>query len=361
MESERLHGLVRAAREGDIAAFAALVEDYRPRLRAVAARVLADGSEAEDVVQETLLRAYLGLTQLREPTRFGAWLVGIALNVARMTLRRRAAFEHAIVRVSAEPAPEPDNDDFALVRDAVELLPAAERDAVVLHYVEGFSCDEIAALLGQSPGAVRVRLHRARARLRDGLHDQLLRTKEETMIEMRLEDVLVRVSEDDDQKVVWDQRIVLLREADGGRILPIWIGAAEGNALAVGLHGESMFRPMTSDLLAQLVRLFGARVDRVAVTRLHENTFYASIALAVDGRKEELDARPSDALNLAVRTAAPILVAEDVLAEGAVDADGLGAKLADEAELMRTEVPPGEWRSLSSELVQRLHAPPPRR
>jgi uncharacterized protein len=172
------------------------------------------------------------------------------------------------------------------------------------------------------------------------------------MIDVRLEDVLVQVAPDDAYNVVSDQRVVLLREADGDRVLPIWIGGAEGNALAFSLRGESTLRPMTSDLLAQLVRLFGSRVERVAVTRLHEKIFYAVITLAVDGRIEELDARPSDALNLAVRTAAPIVVDAEVLDEGAVAPDDLPAKL--------DEFDPGEWRSLSAELLKALHRPPGR-
>ena len=355
METERLRELIAASQRGDIAAFAQLVESYRPRLQLVATRMLGDADEAQDLVQEALLRGYLGLSQLRDAERFGAWLVGIAMNLARMTLRRRAAYERALVRVAAVPAEEEDRDTLAVVREAVELLPPRERDAVVLHYVDGLACEEIAEVLDSSPGAVRVRLHRARARLREELAPTMQR-KERPMIEMRLDDVLVRVGVD--EKIVADQRIVLLRADDGTRVLPIWIGAAEGNSLAVKLHGESTPRPMTSDLLAQLVQLFGARVERVAVTRLHENTFYASITLALDGRIEELDARPSDALNLAVRSAAPIYVAADVLEETALDRDGLVAKLDEKAKEAEVDLPAGEWRSLSAELVRTLHEPP---
>jgi hypothetical protein len=354
VESERVRELILASRAGDPTAFAELVDGERERVRVLAARMLGDGAEAEDVVQETLLRAYLGLSDLRDPTRFGAWLAGIALNLARMTLRRRATYERVLARVAALP-PEDLFEEREVVRSALRVLPAAEREVVVLHYVDGLSCDEIAALLDRSPGAVRVRLHRARARLRAEL--SAFEPKEEKMLDVRLEDVLVRVAPDDAGKVVGDQRIVLLRETEGDRVLPIWIGAAEGNALAFGLRGESTFRPMTSDLLAQLVRLFGARVEGVAVTRLHEETFYATITLAVDGRTEELDARPSDALNLAVRTAAPITVDDGVLDEGAVLPDALPAKLEAEKWI---ELEPGEWRSLSAELLRGLHRPPRR-
>jgi RNA polymerase sigma factor (sigma-70 family) len=361
--SERQSELIVAARAGDTTAFAELVESYRPRLDLLARRMVEDSEDAQDVVQEALLHAYLGLTQLREPERFGGWLGAIVLNVARMTLRRRGAYQRALARVFAEPrGAEADVDTAARVREAIALLPRHERDVIVLHYVDGLSCEEVGALLGRSTGAVRVRLHRARARLREELapfavEEQPSEREERVMVEMKVDDVLVRVSGEDD--VVEEQRIVLLREADGDRVLPIWIGAAEGNALAYRLREEPSLRPMTSDLLAQVVRVVGARVDGVAVTRLHERTFYAAISLAVDGRTEELDARPSDALNLAVRTSAPIAVAEDVLDEGAVTADAFNEELAKkEREFGGDPARPGEWRSLSAELLRILHRPP---
>src|SRR5439155_17712917 len=102
----------------------------------------------------------------------------------------------------------------------------------------------------------------------------------------RLEDVMVRVAEDDPMKLAADMRIVLLKETEGERLMPIWIGAAEGNALALRLTAEATPRPVTSDVMAELLRVTGARVERIAVTNLREKTFYAVIGVAVDGRVE---------------------------------------------------------------------------
>lgn len=179
------------------------------------------------------------------------------------------------------------------------------------------------------------------------------------MIEMRVEDVIVRVAEDDPMKLVADQRIVLLRETDSERLLPIWIGAAEGNALALRLTGETTpRRPVTSDVMAELLRVTGARVERVVVTSLREKTFYAVIAVAVDGRVDELDARPSDALNLAVRVGAPIFVDDSVLEKCALPEGDLSTRLDAEAGEADQELPAGEWRSLSAELLQSLYRSP---
>jgi RNA polymerase sigma factor (sigma-70 family) len=347
--------LVAAARAGDTEAFAALVARHRARIEVVVDRLVGD--EAEDLVQEALLRAYLGLSQLRDSARFGAWLCGIAVNLAKMRLRRRALE----ARVAAEPAPPEPYEDRAvlqLVREAVEVLPAGQRDVVLMHYVEDLSCEEIAAVLGTSSGAVRVRLHRAREQLREELavFAPTRRPKEEIpMIEMKLDDVVVRVAEDDPLTLVAPQRILVLAEVEGERLLPIWVGAPEGDALAFRLTGETTPRPMTSDLLVAVLRATGAHVEKVAVTALREKTFYGAITLAIDGRSEEIDARPSDALNLAVRVGAPIFVAEDVLEENALESGDLAARMESESRVAGTDLPEGEWRSLSAELLRSLY------
>jgi bifunctional DNase/RNase len=107
--------------------------------------------------------------------------------------------------------------------------------------------------------------------------------------------------------------IVILKAEGGTRLLPIWIGLFEANAIALELEKIATPRPMTHDLMKNLVDLLGAPVERVVVDNLRENTFYASIYLRVAGQERRLDARPSDAIALALRAGAPILVTRDVL------------------------------------------------
>jgi bifunctional DNase/RNase len=109
------------------------------------------------------------------------------------------------------------------------------------------------------------------------------------------------------------QPIVLLRTSDGRRVLPIWIGSGEANAILTKLKGSDPPRPMTHDLLQSLVDLVGASVLRVAVTELRDNTYYAMITLRINGEDVEIDSRPSDAIALALRTRSPILVEENVI------------------------------------------------
>lgn len=353
--------LVAATLGGDRSAFEALLDRHVDRVRLLAGRMLRP-QDAEDVVQEALLQAFLGLDRLRNPDRFGSWLYGITLNLARMRLRRRDPLP---LDAGVVEGPAMDGETaLDAVRDALEVLPRREREAVLLHYVEGLAQHEIASLVGERPGTVRVRLHRARRRLRGQLAEFAPTTyKEAAMIEVGVEDVVVLMSGEngDASEIVADRRIVLLKEQGGERRLPIWVGPPEGDALALQLGGEAMPRPLTPDLLAKVLEAAGATVERVAVNSLREETFYATIVLATGGGTKEVDARPSDALNLALRVSAPIYVADDVMANSAFTGD-VDAKLKEEEALFGLDpVASGSWSSLTPELVKSLHPPPPKR
>ncbi len=108
--------------------------------------------------------------------------------------------------------------------------------------------------------------------------------------------------------------VVVLQELDGERMLPIWIGRAEAEAIARHLEGLPNERPMTHDLARSLVDSLGGVIEHVRITHVHENTFYAQIAVRRDGVETLVDARPSDAIALALRAGATILAAEGLLA-----------------------------------------------
>ena len=109
------------------------------------------------------------------------------------------------------------------------------------------------------------------------------------------------------------QRVVILKEKNAQRFLPIWIGPSEADAIAVKLQGASVPRPLTHDLLRSVVDTLGASVNSIVVCDLKNDTFYAKIILNVDGKQLEVDSRPSDALALAVRVDVPIYVDDSVL------------------------------------------------
>jgi len=114
------------------------------------------------------------------------------------------------------------------------------------------------------------------------------------------------------------QRVVILKEKMADRYLPIWIGPAEADAIAVSLQGVTVPRPLTHDLLRMVIDALGAKVNSIIVCDLKNDTFYAKVILNVNGAQLEIDSRPSDALALAVRTEAPIYAEETVLDKAGV-------------------------------------------
>jgi bifunctional DNase/RNase len=125
------------------------------------------------------------------------------------------------------------------------------------------------------------------------------------MIEVTIESI--RVS------LMSQNRIVVLREEGGDRFIPIWIGPFEADAITLQLQGMEVPRPLTHDLLKNVIETLGAEVLHIVINGLEKNTYFARIVLDVDGDTVEIDSRPSDAIALAVRTSAPLYVADEVM------------------------------------------------
>lgn len=256
--------LVDAARRGDKDAFSQLIKRHAPVARSLAGRMLGDRGLAQETVQEATLLAYLSLARLRCPARFGSWLCGIALNLTRRCLRERRRLV-----LTDDPSdldsghggqdPYESAEIAALVREAVSRLPAGQREATLLFYWLGMTHSEVAAELGISIGAVKNRLHQARAALIHPLaaafdHQEVGSTMSTTAavpqwIEVSVAEI--RRGEVDDPLLL--PHVMLLRERDGERVLPVWIGRAEATALALNLETAEMPRPMTYQFTANLL------------------------------------------------------------------------------------------------------------
>ena len=141
------------------------------------------------------------------------------------------------------------------------------------------------------------------------------------LIEMTIKSLLV--------DPVTNQPIIILRDEAGERQLPIWVGLAEANAIALQMENVATPRPMTHDLLRNVIEDLDGRVQQVVVTELKDSTFFAIIHLDVRGETVKIDARPSDAIALALRTRAPIFVEESVI-DGARDVENPPERLDDE-------------------------------
>ena len=122
--------------------------------------------------------------------------------------------------------------------------------------------------------------------------------------------------------LVGKQPIVLLKTADGNRYLPIWIGHPEAAAILMKLQGATAPRPLTHDLLVNILGELDVEIVRVTVTELRENTFHASITVQHNGSELEIDSRSSDAIAVAVRAQVPIYAADEVIEESAIEFEG---------------------------------------
>lgn len=130
------------------------------------------------------------------------------------------------------------------------------------------------------------------------------------MIEVKVESIQV--------SLMTEHRVVLLKEVNGERLLPIWIGPYEAEAIAIRLRDVEVPRPLTHDLLTNVITELGGEVSHITVNDLRDDTFYARITVNLDGQQVEIDSRPSDAINVAVRVNASIFVAEDVMAQASI-------------------------------------------
>jgi bifunctional DNase/RNase len=164
------------------------------------------------------------------------------------------------------------------------------------------------------------------------------------MVEMTIDSI--RVS------VVNSQRVVILKERNAERYLPIWIGPSEADAIAIKLQDVTVPRPLTHDLLCTMIGTLGAKVNFIVVCDLLNDTFYAKINLGVDSGEIDIDSRPSDAIAIAVRTKVPIYAEETVLEKAGIIFDQVtgkpmpGTKAANAGE--SGEVTEEELRKLSA-------------
>ena len=328
--------LVRAARRGLKAPMAELLGRHWETAVALATSVLGSPDLARDAAQEAAIAAMTDLERLRSPDRFGAWFCGIALNVARRWFRQLKP-EVAGLALPYLPSADPDPaqaaelaDTAERVRDAIAALADGQRDAVRLFYLQGLSHREVAAELGISVGAVKARLHQARAALAPRLAPltgplstgPLSTARQHTAVHK--EDAVAAADTPewtevyvqgiarpgDDEKLDPSERsfVMILAERDGERTLPIWIGPAEAATLALALESVETPRPFAYKLAVGLVEAAGSRISEVRITRLTDAVFYASVILPGPDGPREVDARPSDAVNLAVVCGAPILL-----------------------------------------------------
>jgi len=357
--------LVAAVLAGDREAFGPLLARWQPSVLGLCRRLLGPGPLAQDVAQEAAVQAFLGLPRLADPARFGAWLRAIAANQARMALRRRhrLTLEGLPPQVAeglpgGEAGPTPEDawasrEVHQAILAALQELRVATREAVVGFHLQGTSYQELAELLGTPLSTVRGRLYHGRRQLRRALRplaEEVLMPTPTRREEQPMDTALL------DAEVAFVGRlafstdcVVMLQERHGPRRLALEpVDATTGEAVDQLLQGQQPLAPTTHDLLPRLVAALDGRVEQVGIRRLVGEALYADITLDHGGRRREVEARPGDAVALALLVGAPIRVAAAVMEAAGFDpGDRQQQRLREELERLRRR------------LAERVGPPPP--
>jgi RNA polymerase sigma-70 factor (ECF subfamily) len=328
--------LVRLARGGEPAAFRFLVERYRPVALARALWLCGDPDEAEDIVQDAFLQAFVALDRLREPERFAGWLGGIVLNVHRAARRRWTPlllldeWPEDIQPLSADGLPGPALDDVDradALRRFIEDLPASQREAVRMFYYADMPVAAIAGQLDETPGTVKARLHKARGRLRDHVAarrpDLIPHSPRGTLMTT----VRIAHAEPRPDKTRFHHVLVVLADDAGGRALPVWLMGIDGHSLRLLLDSAAEGTTMAGvpeELTGRLLQAAGASVTGVLIDELGPEVPAAQIQLRTPVGTQSITARLAEGLALAVAADAPIRVSDtlmDRLGEPVPDGD----------------------------------------
>lgn len=214
------------------------------------------------------------------------------------------------------------------LKDGLDAISMGQREAVVLYYLEGLTQEEIAQLLGTPASAIKTRLQKARRKLRAILE----RPKEEevkTVEWVPMDLVDVRVIRNPDQPLLYG---AVLSEPDRDRKLVIFMGAFEGTSIATQLEKVETARPMTYKFMEEVLRAAAIKVIEVRVEKLHDHTYLATAVVEGPDGTKEVDARPSDAFNLAIATGARIVVHPEVLDATGITPDSDVWRKLEEAE-----------------------------
>lgn len=339
--------LVSRAQSGDASAIGDLVERHRALGQRIARRMVSDADVAADIVQDAAVEVVRSIRNLRAPDRFSSWYWGIVLNLCRSHLRSRARVDEASLDISQDglhfeaidfASTEPDPADALIEKevrekmlDAIRELPEELQAPTLLYYFEQLTLREIAAGIGISVGNVKVRLHRARLRLRERLladgpgsaaAGQNGEEGRHAMVQVKVFDVLHRVQRSETGAEQRAPSVVVLMDEPRERALPIWTGRAGAEAIALAVKDKATPRPLTASFMATLLRAARVEVKEVRIARLEGTTYFAEVEIISGRRTNVIDARPSDAIALAIHSHAPIYVSDEIMQRASIEIPG---------------------------------------
>jgi RNA polymerase sigma factor (sigma-70 family) len=316
--------LVVSAKAGDKDAFGQLVHRYQLMTVGVSMRIVANEDVARELAQEAMLQAYVSLNNLRDADRFRSWLYGIVLNLCYSYLRswqsslsKWAGGLHVDTLALASHEPVLDEiiqqrELYASIREQIDSLSPKKRETVSLFYYDQLSLEEIADVLGISVTAVKSRLYKSRKQLKTLLVPLLADGQE--FVSERKPKMIPVTAVHAVKNVGTENYILMLLNQPGRQVLPIWVGPQEGEHIMLRLRQFPTSRPMTFQFIADLLATSGVNPKEVYINALKYDVFYASVITHNSKGIQEVDARPSDAIALALYAGFPIFVAEEVMA-----------------------------------------------
>ena len=332
--------LVALARNGEKAAFSHLIKRYQTLALRIAQKMMSRNDIAQELMQEAFLQAYLSLDRLQDDEKFSSWLCGIVINVCRSHIRQQKinflSFEEIMggIRIDGDifrsDTPSPlkvaqERELYNLVLEAVNSLSPKNRTTVLLFYFEQLTIYKISALLNISVTAIKGRLHKARKQLKDKLlplysenESIILASQNKNMIEVTVADLIHLPI--DSPSVAPQSCVVVLWDETNRRFLWIFVGIPSGETIAHILSETPISRPMTLQFMSNMLEAADANLESVRIESLQEDIYYATVSLNCNGRVKEVDARPSDAIALALIQNSPIYVSEAVMEEAAIKA-----------------------------------------
>ena len=320
--------LVNLVLAGEREAYDLLFRRYAPSVQRLCTRLLGTPVEAEDIVQEAALQAFLGLAHLREPARFAGWFHGIAANLARSALRRRSEHslevlgEEIIIHLTQSDTP-PTPEEYVIEREHQEAmmlalldLSPAHRQAIMGFYLQGYRYADLAGRLGVPVSTLKWRLFEGRKLLKRRLQalgeaplypDESRQRKGKHMptadlVTLRLDSLR--------QFLFTRQYLAVLRDPASARVLPVSLSEAEFDTLEIAFHlrQDENVRSFPPELSHRLLESFGAQLQQVVINALAGKTLYATATVKQGARVREVDMRLVEALGLVVRTDAPISI-----------------------------------------------------
>lgn len=316
MESDLEIKLIDKALAGDKKAFGILAEKYYAYCFAIADKIIEDKDVAKDLVQNGLMEAYFCLSNLRNKSVFKNWLGGIVRNACKNYFRENKK-QYRSLKHYYEELRDPETFEeervVNIVLDGIKNLDMPYQNVLYLFYYEGKGIDEICNELQITKSLVKVRLHRARKELRSILelnselreYQQYFR-RQTIMRKVRIIDMILGGENNGSCSV-------LFYDEESSRVLPIVITKDEAETMLVAMKGIDFPRPMTFNLITEIIRSNNLQPEGAYVTEIQDGVFISTLKLNGEGKVREYDSRPSDAITIALMFGCPVFISQKIL------------------------------------------------